>query len=179
MDFWKIIDKYYPQDDELRQIYVTHAGKVAELALELSARHPELSLDKKFIEEAAMLHDIGIFLTDAPRIHCTGNAAYICHGYLGAELLRTEGYPLHARVSERHTGTGITKEQIIANEWQLPHRDFLPETLEEKLICFADKFYSKTKHLETARTLEQVVESMLKISPQSAEKIKEWAAIFY
>ncbi len=178
MDYQKIIDKYYPHDNELRRIYMTHAQKVTELALSLSHKHPELSLDNSFIEEAAMLHDIGIFLTDAPRIHCNGNASYLCHGYLGAELLRAEGYPLHARVCERHTGTGLTKEQIIANGWDLPHCDFTPETLEEKLICFADKFYSKTKYLETARTLEQVVESMFKISPESAAKVNEWAALF-
>ena len=178
MDYWKIIDKYYPCNNELRRIYILHAKKVTEYALALSHKHPELLLDNQFIEEAAMLHDIGIFLTDAPRIHCMGEASYLCHGYLGAELLRADGYPRHARVCERHTGTGLTKEQIIANGWELPHCDFLPETPEEKLICYADKFYSKTKYLETARTPEQVIESMLKISPQAAEKIKEWALIF-
>ena len=178
MDVNEIIDRWYPQENELKSIYKIHARAVADWALEMAARHPELNIDTQFVEEAAMLHDLGIFLTDAPRIHCYGTESYLCHGYLGAELLRAEGYPLHARVCERHTGTGLTKEQIIANGWDLPHRDFIPETLEEKLICFADKFYSKTKYLETARTLEQVVESMLKISPESAAKVKEWAALF-
>lgn len=80
------------------------------------------------------------------------------------------GYPRHAAVCERHTGTGLTKEQIEHEGWPLPARDFIPVTLEEQLICFADKFYSKTKHLEQARTLEQVVESMRKISDESAKK---------
>ena len=178
MDYWKIIDTYYPENNELRSIYITHAKMVAEFALNLSKKHSELSMDNRFIEEAAMLHDIGIFLTDAPRIHCNGNASYLCHGYLGAELLRSQGYPRHARVCERHTGTGLTKEQIMENGWELPHCDFLPETLEEKLICFADKFYSKTKYLDTARSFELVVESMAKISSQSAQKVKEWALLF-
>jgi uncharacterized protein len=60
----------------------------------------------------------------------------------------------------------------------LPVKDFVPETLEEQLICFADKFYSKTKYLETARTFEQVVESMSRISPQAVEKVKQWAEMF-
>ena len=179
MNPYDIIEKYYTAGSDLYNILVKHSEAVRNKALALARRHPELELDLEFIGEAAMLHDIGILETDAPGIKCFGSHRYIEHGYLGAEMMRKEGYPRHALVCERHTGTGITKEQIIANEWQLPHRDFLPETLEEKLICFADKFYSKTKHLETARTLEQVVESMLKISPQSAEKIKEWAAIFY
>lgn len=178
MNVNEIIDKYYPSNDELKRIYLVHARKVASLSLEMAARHPELKMDKKFIEEAAMLHDIGIFLTNAPGIYCMGDKPYICHGYLGAELLRSLGYPRHAAVCERHTGTGLTKEQIERQGWPLPLRDFLPVTLEEQLICFADKFYSKTKHLEQARTFEQVVESMRKISDESVKKVKCWADMF-
>ncbi len=174
----EIIDRYYPEDNELKRIFMVHARKVTAFALDLAARHPELRLDTKFIEEAAMLHDLGIFLTDAPRIFCFGEKPYICHGYLGAELLRSHGLPRHAAVCERHTGTGLLKEQIAENGWPLPAMDFVPQTMEEQLICFADKFYSKTKHLEHARTLEQVVESMRKISDESAKKVESWAQIF-
>lgn len=178
MDVNEIIDRYYPQDDELKDIYMTHARTVSDFALSLAHRHPELALDEQFIHEAAMLHDIGIFLTDAPRIHCHGTEQYLCHGYLGAQLLRSLGYERHARVCERHTGTGLTKEVILQNGWNLPARDFLPETLEEQLICFADKFFSKTKFLNHPRTFEQVVESMAKISTESVEKVQDWARIF-
>lgn len=178
MDVNEIIDRYYPQDNELKDIYMTHARAVSDFALSLAHRHPELALDEQFIHEAAMLHDIGIFLTDAPRIHCHGTEQYLCHGYLGAQLLRSLGYERHARVCERHTGTGLTKEVILQNGWNLPARDLLPETLEEQLICFADKFFSKTKFLKHPRTFEQVVESMAKISTESVEKVQEWARIF-
>ena len=174
----EIIDFYYPNDNELKNIYNIHAEKVASMALEMARRHPELGIDMQFVEEAAMLHDLGIFLTDAPRIYCFGTESYLCHGYLGGELLRTLGYERHARVCERHTGTGLTKELIVANGWNLPVKDFVPETVEEQLICFVDKFYSKTKYLETARTFEQVVESMAKISPEAVEKVHRWAAMF-
>lgn len=174
----EIIDKFYPCENELKHIFMVHARKVAGLSLELAARHPELSMDVNFIEEAAMLHDLGIFLCDAPRIYCNGDKPYICHGYLGAELLRSIGLPRHASVCERHTGTGITKEIIEREGWPLPLRDFTPVTLEEQLICFADKFYSKTKYLETARTLDQVRESMRKISDESVKKIDIWAEMF-
>lgn len=174
----EIINKYYPADDELRRIFVTHARKVAELSLSIAERHPELGADVKFLEEAAMLHDLGIFLTDAPRIYCFGDKPYICHGFLGAELLRSHGLSRHAAVCERHTGTGLTKEQVEREGWPLPLRDYLPVTVEEQIICFADKFYSKTKFLEQARTFEQVRESMLKISPEAAEKIDRWAQMF-
>lgn len=178
MDVNEIIDCYYPQENELKNIYMAHAEAVAGFALELARRHPELELDKDFIYEAAMLHDIGIFLTDAPRIYCFGKEDYLCHGYLGAQLLRERGLERHARVCERHTGTGLTKEIIAANGWNLPVKDFVPETLEEQLVCFADKFFSKTKFLREPRSLEQVVESMRRISDESAMKVQAWAAMF-
>ena len=178
MDVNEIIDRFYPQDNELKNIYIVHAKKVASLALEMARKHPELDIDMQFVEEAAMLHDIGIFMTNAPRIYCFGTEPYLCHGYLGAEILRSLGYERHARVCERHTGTGLLKEQILANGWDLPAKDMLPETLEEQLVCFADKFFSKTKYLHTPRTLEQVIESMAKISEESVEKVKKWASMF-
>ena len=178
MNAQEIIDRYYPLENELKDIFMIHARAVTQMALDLAKKHPELKMDLQFIEEAAMLHDLGIFLTDAPRIHCYGNAQYLCHGYLGAELLRSLGYERHARVCERHTGTGLKKEQILANGWDIPAKDLLPETLEEQLICFADKFYSKTKYLYEARTFEQVKMSMAKISASSVEKIEEWQRLF-
>ena len=54
-----------------------------------------------------MLHDIGIIRCNAPGIQCFGNEPYICHGRIGAEMLRAEGFPHHARVCERHTGRGL------------------------------------------------------------------------
>lgn len=178
MDVKELIDRFYPGDNELKHIYMVHAEAVAGFALEMARRHPELRVDEQFVYEAAMLHDIGIFLTDAPRIHCFGTEEYLCHGYLGAQLLRKLGYERHARVCERHTGTGLTKEVIERNGWNLPHEDFIPETVEEQLICFADKFFSKTKFLSEPRSFAQVVESMRKISDDSVVKVEKWAAMF-
>ncbi len=178
MNAQNIIDKYYPEDNELKYIFMTHARKVADMSLDIAQRHPELHLDTKFLEEAALLHDLGIFLVDAPRIHCYGSVPYICHGHLGATLLRNEGFERHALVCERHTGTGLSKELIMRQGWPLPHIDMLPQSIEEQVVCFADKFYSKTKYLEQARSYEAVLVSMQKISDESVEKIKAWAAIF-
>ena len=128
MDYQAIIDKYYPVDDELRRVLLKHSRQVADRCLEIVRKHKELPVDVQFLEEAAMLHDIGIVQCDAPSIHCHGAKPYIRHGQLGAEMLRAEGYPRHARVCERHTGTGLLGLE--------------PETLEEKIVCYADKFYS-------------------------------------
>ena len=173
----EIISKYYPQDTEAWHILVTHSRSVADKALAIAKLHPEMNLDQVFIEEAAMLHDIGIFLCQAPDIDCHGDAPYICHGYLAAELMRNEGFPKHARVCERHTGTGISLEMIEEEHLPLPHRDYMPETLEEQLICFADKFYSKTK-LDKEKSIDKVRASLAKHGLESVIRFDNWCKLF-
>ena len=143
MNSLDIIEKYYKKGTPLYDILLSHSVSVSNKALKL-ARQSGLDINLQFVQEAAMLHDIGIFLTDAPSIQCFGKHSYVEHGYLGAELLRSEGLPRHALVCERHTGTGISLEEIIERNLPLPHRDMVPVSLEEQLICCADIFYSKT-----------------------------------
>ena len=150
---------------------------MADKALEIARKHPELNLDLTFIEEAAMLHDIGILLCNAPEIDCHGDAEYICHGYLGADLLRAEGYPKHALVSERHTGTGLSLEMIIERNLPVPHRDMQPESMEEQLICFADKFYSKTK-LEKEKSVEKVRKGLVRFGDETLLRFDNWCKLF-
>jgi uncharacterized protein len=91
--------------------------------------------------------------------------------------LRQEGLPEFARVCERHTGTGITAQQIIERNLPLPVQDFLPETMEEQVICYADKFYSKS-HLERERTVEQTAKSLEKFGHDSVARFMKWAEMF-
>ena len=155
MDYIKLIDKYYAAVPELRHILLTHSRQVADRALAIIDKHPNWQVDRTFVEEAAMLHDIGIIFCDAPKIHCHGSHQYIEHGFLGAELLRSEGLPKHALVAERHTGAGISLEQVIREELPIPERDYCPQSLEEKIICYADKFYSKS-HLGEEVALDKI-----------------------
>ena len=159
MDYQSIIDKYYPSENELRRILLIHSRQVADRCLKIAKAHPELRLDTEFLEEAAMLHDIGIFACDAPSIQCFGTEPYICHGTIGAQLMREEGFPQHALVCERHTGSGLSLLEIERQNLPVPHHDMLPLSIEEKLICYADKFFSKT-HLERERTVEQARNSL-------------------
>ncbi|MBO4984451.1 MAG: HD domain-containing protein [Bacteroides sp.] len=172
-----IIDKYYPQADELKHILLTHSQTVADKALDIAKRHPELSLDTQFLYEAAMLHDIGIFLTDAPGIYCRGDKPYICHGYLGADLMRAEGYPRHALVCERHTGAGLSLAHILEQNLPIPHREMLPVTPEEQVVCFADKFFSKT-HLEEEKTLEKARKSLARHGNDGLVRFDAWCERF-
>ena len=177
MDYQRIIDKYYPEDNQLRHILLTHSNSVAQKALAIANAHPELKLDTTFLCEAAMLHDIGVFLCDAPGIECHGTEPYIRHGVLGAELLRREGFPRHARVCERHTGAGISLSEIRSQHLPLEERDYLPETLEEKVICYADKFFSKTK-LDREKTPEQALKSLQKFGQEGVKRFTEWMEMF-
>lgn len=172
-----IIEKYYPKDSEVYRILVTHSRHVADKALVLARSHPEMNLDLDFIEEAAMLHDIGVFLCNAPDIGCHGQSPYICHGYLGADLMRKEGYPRHALVCERHTGTGLSLKMIEERNLPLPRRDMRPVSLEEQIICFADKFYSKTK-LDKEKSPEKIKQSLMKYGYETVERFDNWCKLF-
>ena len=177
MNYQALIEKYYPEDDALRQLLITHSQSVAQFALQIVSLHPELGIDRQFVLEAAMLHDIGIRLCDAPGIHCHGTEPYIRHGRIGAEWLRTGGFPRHARVCERHTGAGITCRQIVERDLPLPHEDFLPETIEEQLICYADKFFSKS-HPERQKTAEQAIKSLRKFGDDGVTRFMQWQRMF-
>jgi len=177
MDPYSLITKYYPIDSELYKILTTHSCNVADKALDIARIHPEMNLDYGFIAEASMLHDIGIYLCNAPDIGCYGEAPYICHGYLGADILRREGLPRHALVCERHTGTGITRRMIEEQNLPLPCRDLIPISVEEQLICFADKFFSKTE-LHKEKSVARVRNGLSKYGTDTVERFDAWCKLF-
>lgn len=173
----EILHKYLDPNDALFETVYTHSRSVADMALRLLDRHPELNADRRFVEEAALLHDIGVVMTDAPSIHCYGKEPYICHGFLGAEILRREGYERHALVCERHTGSGLTIKEIESQNLPVPHRDMSPKSIEEQLICFADKFYSKT-HLDRERTPEQARKKLEPFGQDTLDRFDKWCESF-
>lgn len=177
MDYQAIIDKYYPADDELRRVLLQHSRQVADRCLQIVRKHRELPVDVQFLEEAAMLHDIGIYQCHAPSIFCNGTEPYIRHGVIGGELLRAEGFPRHARVAERHTGTGLTVEAIERQQLPLPIQDFSPETLEEELVCYADKFYSKSRP-DRVLTVAEAAQSLEKFGHDGVMKFLDWSRAF-
>ena len=206
MDYLALLHRYYPEDNALRRMLLHHSRQVCARALQIVERHPELGANRNLVEAGAMLHDIGIFLTDAPGIHCHGTAHYILHGSLGAQLLRNEAeqlkkekqqaeqlkeeqlqaiqlqeelhfYEALARICERHTGTGLTRQTIIERGLPDPQKDLLPETIEEQIICYADKFYSKS-HLERERTIPQTLQSLEKFGDEGVEKFRHWTELF-
>jgi len=177
LDTEKIIEKYYSKYTDLYYILLIHSEQVRNKALDVARRNPDLNLDTDFISEAAMLHDIGIFKCHAPRILCKGTHKYIEHGYLGADILREEGLPKHALVCERHTGAGLSKEMILHEKLPLPARDMLPVSLEEKVICYADKFYSKSK-LNSPHSVEDIRKELSRFGEMQVRVFDEWHNLF-
>lgn len=174
-----IIEEYYGNTPELKELLLAHSEAVAAKAKECAEQRDLTgSLDMEFVEEASLLHDLGIFLTDAPSIHCHGSMPYICHGIAGAGLLELEDMPRHARVAERHTGAGLTAAEIEAQKLPLPRTDMLPETMEEKLICYADKFFSKSGDPKKEKSLEKVMEQMKSHGEDTLARFMELHRLF-
>ena len=182
MTIREIIETYYRPGTPLYDIFMDHAEKVTRKSLATAERVSHLKPDMAFIEVAAMLHDIGIFMTHSPAIHCIGEHPYICHGVLGRELLESidvDRFTRHALVCERHTGAGITVENIRKNRLPLPERDLMPVTLEEEIICFADKFYSKKpSERGEEKDLNQVTAEMFKLDRSHGERFLGWIEKF-
>ena len=172
-----LIHKYCNGNASLEQVLLKHSTDVARRALQIARKHPELKANEELLLEGAMLHDIGIVRVYAPTIFCFGTEPYIRHGVLGAEILRNEGLPLHARIAERHTGTGLTAAEIIKQQLPLPHQDFTPQSIEEQIICYADKFYSKSR-LDEEKSPEQAMRSLQKFGEEGISVFKDWMERF-
>ena len=172
-----IIKKYYQEGTELYKILLDHSFAVAEKSLSIAQMHPEMNLDKTFIYEASLLHDIGIFKTNAPDVFCFGEYHYICHGYLGSELLKAEGLPRHALVCERHTGAGLSLEYIIEKNLPVPKRDMMPESPEEQLICFADNYFSKLKPGKE-KSIHKIRNNLSKYGEDFVKQFDIWYKLF-
>lgn len=175
MEPLKIIQKYYQIDSKSYQFLVEHGKAVAKKAIEIAKNVPHFNSDLKFIEEASMLHDIGIFLTNASEIGCFGEKPYICHGYLGREILEKEGFPKHALVCERHVGVGISIKDIEKQKLPIPKREMTPISIEEQIICFADKFFSKTEEfLFKEKSFDKIRKELSKFGNNKVKIFDEW-----
>jgi len=176
-----LIDRYYLPHPEARTILLDHSRRVSQRALVIARALCDRghSPDLQFIAEAAMLHDIGMIFTNAPDIGCHGEAPYLQHGIIGARLLEESGLPAHARVCERHTGVGLTAIEIEQANLPLPRRDMLPETLEERIICYADLFYSKdpNKHHQ-AKSIDKVRKQLNGFGRDKVLIFDRWLAEF-
>jgi len=120
-----------------------HSLKVAEKAIELAEKIKLREVDMDLIEIGSLLHDIGRCKTHG-----------FNHALIGAKLIRERGLSEQlAKICETHILGGLDKED--AKQVGLPERDFLPQTLEEKIICLADKHIAGTKEVSIEQRFEK------------------------
>jgi len=174
-----LLDKYYTPGSDAHRILLSHSQSVAAKATRIARALPSGTVDVSFVTEAALLHDIGILFTSANSLGCFGDLPYLCHGLKGRELLEAEGLPRHALVCERHIGVGLTGAEILQQKLPLPPRDMLPTTLEERIVAYADLFFSKdpTKG-DRERTPEQVRDSLGRFGAEKIVIFDQWEAVF-
>jgi uncharacterized protein len=178
MDAISIIHHFYPADDDFRKLLLLHSNQVKDKALQILS-NCKLKLDRTIVENGALLHDIGIGRCHAPSILCNGTEPYLAHGIIGAAMLRELDPSLepYARICERHTGTGITAAEVTAQNLPIPIKDYLPETPEEKLICLADKFFSKSGDLRE-KSLADIRRSLSRFGADTLARLDEMCELF-
>jgi uncharacterized protein len=179
MEPFALLKKYFASNGDSFAIVSEHSRMVADKALRIAVNLGNPELDMQFIEEAALLHDIGVSRTHAPKIGCHGDAPYLYHGILGREILEAEGFRSHAMVCERHIGVGLTVDDIVRQNLQMPRRDMTPVTMEEKIICFADLFFSKRPGLlRHEKTIDQVRQNLAHHGMRKVRIFERWLIEF-
>jgi uncharacterized protein len=157
--------------DLLKQVKVPyhvrrHSLKVAEKALEIAEKITKAKIDENLIEIGAILHDIGRAKTHGFK-----------HALIGGKMLKERGFSNNlVRICETHILGGLDKED--AREVGLPERNYLPESLEEKIICLADKHMAGTYEVSIEQRFEKWFSKygktkILKKSKKRIEKIQE------
>jgi uncharacterized protein len=135
-------EKHAPTPEALDLVY-THCVIVCGIAEQLHARSG-VNADIELVRAGCLLHDVGVYrlYDEADRLD---QANYIRHGVLGHELLQEEGLPeVICRFASHHTGVGLSRGDVLSQKLPLPPSDYLAETVEERLVMYADKFHSKT-----------------------------------
>ncbi len=129
---------------------VSHCLNVAGLAARIGGElvGAGFEVDLALVEAGALLHDLGRSVTHG-----------IGHGAVGGEVARGLGLPLAVvRIVERHVGAGIPADE--AEELGLPVGVYVPESLEEKLVCYADKLAEGRGEVEFGVTVGRMVEEL-------------------
>ena len=105
-------------------------------------------VDLKLVESGALLHDLG-----------RGKTHGIEHGAVGGQMARQLGMPMElAHIIERHVGAGLSQEEAQRNK--LPRGNYIPETLEEKIVCYADKLIEGAHEVGINSTIDNFAQEL-------------------
>jgi len=140
---------------------IKHCIAVAELALEIAASknkngNENKSIDEELVFTGALLHDIG-------RARSHG----VEHGFLGGEIAKSLGLDDRlVKIIQRHVGAGITAEE--AKQLGLPRISLMPETMEEKIVAYADSLIEGTRRTSIEHALSNLKKKLGESHPAVA-----------
>jgi len=137
---------------------IEHSIAVCKKAKEISKN---FDVDGKLIEEGALLHDIGRSKTNS-----------IDHGIIGAKLAIKHGFPKEiADIIERHIGSGISKEEAV--HIGLGEKNYIPETIEEKIVAHADNLMNGGDEVDIAFVAKKWEKSKIVNLEESLDRLKK------
>jgi uncharacterized protein len=151
------------QKHKCRSNVVAHCKAVAKVAVEtaLACQRKGLQVDVKLVETGALLHDIGRSKTHS-----------VNHVVVGAEIARAEGLPeTVVAIIQRHVGGGITAIEAETLGW--PRGDYVPLTLEEKIVSYADKLVETSDRVPIQLTIDRLREERLDSAADRVQKLNE------
>lgn len=132
------------KDSGANDSVIAHCKAVSALAFNIAKRSKK-PVNLELIEIAGLLHDIG-----------RSNTHGIMHAIEGARIIKEKGLPDEiGKIIERHIGAGLTKEDAV--KLGLPAKDYLPQTLEEKIVAHADNLMSGTKKTPVAEPISRLI----------------------
>ncbi|MHA1689599.1 MAG: HD domain-containing protein [Promethearchaeota archaeon] len=140
-----------------------HSIRVANKALAIAKKIRKVKVDTELVVIGGILHDIG-----RARTHSFE------HALIGGKILREKGLPEKlARICETHVLGGLDKED--AKELGLPEKDYLPHSIEEKIVCLADKMSMGTREVSIEQRFKRWFEKYgkSKILVKSEKRIKK------
>jgi uncharacterized protein len=140
---------------------IKHCETVAELAVEIAEACKEngINVDRKLVEIGALLHDIGRSKTHS--VH---------HAVVGAKIAKSLGLPGSViSIIKRHVGGGITAKEAKRLGWA---KDiYIPQTMEEKIVSYADKLIEGSRRVPIERTIEKLRSE--KLPPSAITRLRK------
>jgi uncharacterized protein len=134
------------RENQCSEKVINHCKAVTELALETANILEErgLKIDFAIVEIGALLHDLGRSKTHT--VH---------HAVVGAEIAKSAGLPDSVvSIIKRHVGGGISASEAEKLGW--PKDVYVPITLEEKIVSYADKLIENSERAPIDVTIEKL-----------------------
>lgn len=146
-DIYKLHQKYScgKNREKMLEVVWTHSQIIKEISLMIAQnleKNYQIETNKNLLIFGSLVHDIGYY--DCFDGYYKKIQPYILHGKIGYDILKKEKYPENVcRFTLIHLGVGINSEQIIKENIPLEKKDYIPITLEEEIVAYADNFHSK------------------------------------